>query len=212
MPALTGEGAPESLLIFVRRRLVRPDARDLPFEVAAGQALIVRVKGRIYSRSVGVFVTGGQLAFEAVQRKTRARQTGEPFGQGEQAMSLVSGNGHLVALPRGGVFAALQLDGEVLYLREELLFAFEEHLSWENGHVPGSNGGVPIVQLRGDGCVAVRTGRPLVAIEVAGDRVLRVTAAALAGWTGGVVPRLAGGEPATVECAGEGSLLVEEPH
>ena len=94
----------------------------------------------------------------------------------------------------------------------ELVFAFEEHLSWENGHVPGSNGGVPVVQLRGDGSVAMRSVRPLLAVEVAGDRVLRVAAAALAGWTGGVVPRLAGGEPATVECAGEGSLLVEEPH
>src|SRR5262249_20283011 len=169
-------------------------------------------RGGSAGRPAGVLGTGGRLAFEPVQRKTRARQTGEPFGQGDLAMSLVSGTGHLVALPRGGRFATLQLDGEVLYLREDLVFAFEEHLSWENGHVPGSNGGVPGVQLRADGSIAVRSQRPLVAIEVAGDRVLRVPAAALAGWTGSVVPRLAGGEPATVECAGEGSLLVEEPY
>ena len=207
-----GEAGPEGVTLFVRRRLIRPDGRDVPFEVAAGQALIVRVKGRVYSRSAGVLVSGGQLSFEPVQRKTRARQTGEPFGHGDLAMALISGNGHLVALPRGGVFAALQLDGEVVYLREDLVFAFEERLSWENGHVPGSNGAIPVVQLRGDGCVAVRSQRPLLGIEVHGGRLLRVAASALAGWTGSVVPRVAGGEPALVECAGEGAVLIEEPH
>jgi hypothetical protein len=212
----TADGQPEGLTSFLKRRLIRPDGRDVPVEIAAGHALILRIssRARIFARTAGVLVTGGQLAFEPVQRKTRARQTGEPFGSGEQAMSLVSGTGHLVALPRGGAFVAIHLaDGEGIYLREDLVFAFEERLSWENGHVPGSNGSIPVVQLRGDGCVAVRSTRPLLGIEVASDRVVRIAAAALAGWSGVVVPRVAAaGEPATVECSGEGALLVEEPH
>ena len=203
---------PESLGLFVRRRIIRPEGQRLPFEVAAaGNAVVMRVKGRLYARTAGVLVTGGQLAFEAVQRKTRGRQTGEPFGYGQLAMSLVSGTGHLVALSRGGVFAAVQLDGDVIYVREELVFAFEEQLSWENGHVPGSSGAMPIVQLRGEGALVLRSNRPLLGLEVHGDRVLRVAATALAGWTGAVVPRVGGGEPPIVECSGEGALLVEEP-
>jgi uncharacterized protein (AIM24 family) len=210
-PERIGTGAgPESLTAFLDHRVVRTRS-ERTFVIAAEQALVIRIKGRVFARTAGVLVTGGQLAFEAVQRKTRGRPTGETFGAGEAAMCLVSGTGQLVALPRGGVFALVQLADEVLYLREDLLHAFEEQLSWENGHVPGSNGTLPVVQLRGEGALAVRSQRALLGVEVESGRVLRLPAAALAGWTAGVVPRIGGGEPATIECAGEGAVLVEEP-
>src|SRR5262249_25957931 len=129
---------------FPRRRLIPPDPRALPCETAAGQALIVRVRGKVYPRTEGVLVSGGELTFAAARRRSRGRVTDEPFG----TVQLVSGAGHLVALPRGGVFATMALDDDVIYLREELVFAFEERLSWENGHGPGSNGALPVVQLR----------------------------------------------------------------
>jgi uncharacterized protein (AIM24 family) len=134
----------------------------------------------------------------------RGRTTDEPFA----TLVLLAGVGQAVAVPRGGVFATLALDDDVLYLREDLVFGFEEELSWENGHVPGSNGALPVVQLRGSGALALRSTRPLIAIDVAGDRPLRVAAAALAGWTGGVLPHATGSD---VEHTGEGTVFVEEP-
>jgi uncharacterized protein (AIM24 family) len=129
-------------------------------------------------------------------------------------MTVASGNGHLVAVARGASWATLHLLDESLYLREDLVFAFEERLSWENGHVPGSNGSIPVLQLRGEGSVALRTAAPLLGIEVRQTRTLDVHASALAGWTGKVVPRLVthpGGRGHTVEFSGDGLVFVEEP-
>ena len=53
-------------------------------------------------------------------------------------------------------FTAVTLDDDILYLREDLVFAFEASLRWENGNVPGLRGKLPVVQFRGDGAVALR--------------------------------------------------------
>jgi hypothetical protein len=198
--------APERLDAFTRRRLVRPEGRDLPLEVS-GDTLIVRVRGRILTRAEGVVATGGHVAFAPATRRVRGRVTADPFA-GEGGMSFASGDGHLVVLPRGCAFACVQLVDQSLYLREPIVFAFEERLSWENGHVPGSSGTIAILQLRGEGCVALRSRRPILAIEVRAAHELVVDAALLAGWTGSLVPRLTG---TTVELAGDGAVYVEEP-
>lgn len=215
----TGEGhrAPESVTAFATARLIRPDDGDLPFEIAAGDTLIVRVRGRVLSRTEGVIVSGGELAYEPAVKRVRGRMTEEPFGQEARPMFFVSGHGHLIATPRGGRFTALRLADDILYVREDLVFAFEERLRWENGHVPGSGGGIHVVQFRGEGCVAVRTRRAPLLVKLAPDKVLYVDADVLMGWIGRVVPRVvapvAGGDASTpfVECTGEGVVLVEEP-
>ncbi len=205
LPAEPG-AAPERLETFTRRRLLRPEARDLPLELS-GDALIVRVRGRILTRTSAIVATGGQVAYAPATRRVRGRVTPDPFA-GEGAMSFASGDGHLVVLAHGGIFAILQLVEQSLYLREPLVFAFEERLSWENGHVPGSSGAIPILQLRGEGCVALRSRRSLLAVEVRAARALVVDAAALVGWTGSLVPRLTG---PTVEFSGDGAVFLEEP-
>jgi len=197
--------APERLDVFARRRLIRPEARALPFEVSGG-ALVVRVRGRVLARTDATLASGGQLSYAPATRRARGRVSADAFSGG--GISFVTGDGHLVAHARGGAFATLQLAGDSLYLREELVFAFEDRLSWENGHVPGSGGALPVLQLRGEGCIALRATRPLIGIEIRAPRPLIVDSAALAGWTGDVVPRLAG---SVVELAGDGTVFVEEP-
>ena len=210
-------GAPVSVTAFATSRLVRPDDGDDPFEVGAGDTLIVRVRGRIFSRTEGVVVSGGELAYEPATKRVRGRMTEDPFGTEERPMFTVSGVGHLVAMPRGATFTALHLSDDILYLREDLVFAFEERLGWENGHVPGSAGDIQVVQLRGEGCVAIRTRRPPLSVKLAAEKVLYVDADVFAGWIGRVVPRVvapvAGGDASApfVECTGEGVVLVEEP-
>jgi predicted negative regulator of RcsB-dependent stress response len=207
-----GEVHPDSLAGYTARRSLRPEGGDAAFE-AMGQALVVRVRGRILARTDGVIATGGAITTEPAARRVRGRVTPDAF-VGDGGMSLASGQGHLVAIARGTTFTTLKLVDEAVYLREDLVFAFEERLLWENGHVPGSNGSIPVLSLRGEGGLALRTRGALLGIEVRGDKILDVHASALAGWTGNVVPRLVthpGGRAHTVEFSGEGTVFVEEP-
>ena len=131
-------------------------------------------------------------------------------------MFLVGGQGHLIAMPLGGRFTAVHLDDDILYLREDLVFAFEAAIHWENGHIPGSKSRIQMVQFRGSGSVAFRSQRPLIAVKLAPPGVLHVDASAIAGWIGRVVPRAvapAGGGDLSelfIECTGEGVILVDE--
>jgi hypothetical protein len=211
-----GSAPPQPLSEFATSRLVRPEDGDYPFEISSTGVLVVRVTDRVFSRTEGVDVTGGQLAYEPATRRSRGTQTTEAFDDGDRPMFLVTGTGHLVAMPLGGVFTAVQLDDDILYLREDHVFAFEAGLRWENGHVPGSRSAIRMVQFRGSGAVAFRTKKPLIAVKLTAPGVLYVDATAIAGWIGRVVPRAllsAGGTQGSVlfvECSGEGVVLVEE--
>lgn len=211
-----GHVPPMPLSEFATARLIRPEDGDHTFETSAGGVLIVRVRGRVYSRTEGANVTGGELRYEVASRHVRGSSTGEAFSYDGRAMFVVSGYGHLVAAPLGEHFSVVSLDDDILYLREGIVFAFEEQIRWENGHVPGSQATIPMVQFRGRGEVAFRSKRPLLAIKLAPERVLYIDAHVLAGWIGRVVPRAvspaAGGAASTmfVECTGEGVVLIEE--
>ena len=211
-----GSRPPQPLSELATSRLVRPEDGDHTFEISAAGVLVVRVDGKILTRTEGVDVTGGTLAYEPAQRRARGREVPEPFATDGRPMFVVTGKGHLIASPLGGQFTAVQLDEDIFYLREDLVFAFEPHLRWENGHVPGSQARLLMVQFRGTGAVAFRTEHPLLAVKLAPERVLYIDAHALAGWIGRVVPRAvqAAGSPGTselfVECTGEGVVLVQE--
>ena len=211
-----GGRPPQPLSEFATARLVRPEDGDQPFEISAGGVLIVRVKDRMFARTEGVDVTGGDLTYEVATRRVRGAQTNEPFASGERQLYLISGTGHLIASPLGGEFTAVQLDDDIFYLREDVVYAFEPQIRWENGHVPGSRARIPMVQFRGSGAVAFRTPRPLLAVKLAPERVLYIDANALAGWIGRVVPRAVSPQGTSrlselfVECTGEGVVLVQE--
>ncbi|HUQ03925.1 MAG TPA: tetratricopeptide repeat protein [Kofleriaceae bacterium] len=211
-----GSRPPQPLSEFATSRLVRPEDGDHPFEISAGGVLIVRVTDKMFTRTEGVDVTGGKLAYEPAMRRARGQNRQEPFETDGRPMFTVTGKGHLIAAPAGGQFTAVSLDDDIFYLREDLVFAFEPALRWENGHVPGSRNRVPIVQFRGHGAIAFRTERPLLAVKLAQEKVLYVDASALAGWIGRVVPRAVtpvDSGPASelfVECTGEGVVLVQE--
>jgi tetratricopeptide (TPR) repeat protein len=211
-----GHRPPQPLSEFATTRLVRLEDGDERFEISANGVLIVRVTDKIFSRTEGVDITGGQLGYEPAHRRSRGQNRTEPFATGGRPMFAVTGHGHLIASARGGQFTAVTLDDDIFYLREDLVFAFEPALRWENGHVPGSRERIPMVQFRGSGAVAFRTERPLLAVKLAQERVLYVDATALAGWIGRVVPRAVApaddgpGSELFVECSGEGVVLVEE--
>jgi uncharacterized protein (AIM24 family) len=195
--------------------LVRPDDGDDIFEVTTSGALVVRVKERVMTRLDGVHITGGDLAFEPAQRRSRGHQTEQRFDHGGTQLHTVTGQGYLIAVPGKRTFTAVMLDDDIFYLREDLVFAFQATLRWENGNVPGLRGRLPVVQFRGDGAVALRTESPLVRVKLPPAGIVFVDAARLAGWIGRVIPRAVvppSGGPmgdVCVECTGEGVVLVD---
>jgi hypothetical protein len=215
--ALTKSGGvpPRPLSELATEDLVRPADSDERFEIASSGALVMRVSDRLMTRLEGVHVTGGDLAYEPATRRSRGHQTEERFDYGGAPLYTVSGDGYLVAVPGDRQFAAVALDDDILYLREDLVFAFEGTLRWESGNVPGLRGKLPIAQFRGDGALVLRTRRPLVRIKLAANGVVLVDAERIAGWIGRVIPRAvvpaSGGPLGTmcVECTGEGIVLVE---
>jgi len=210
-----GGTPPRPLSELATDDLLRPEEGDEPFEIAANGALILRITDRVMTRLDGVHISGGDLSYERAMRRSRGHQTDEPFDHGGSPLHVVSGHGYLVAVPGKHAFSAVSLDDDILYLREDLVFAFESTLRWESGNVPGLRGKLPVVQFRGDGALALRTARPLVRVKLAPQGIVFIDAERLAGWIGRVIPRavvppLGGPMGATcVECTGEGIVLIE---
>ena len=210
-----GGTPPRPLSELATEELVRPADSDEVFEIAPGGALIMRVTDKLMTRLEGVHVTGGDLSYEPATRRSRGHQTLERFDYGGTSLYSVSGDGYLVAVPGKRHFSAVLLDDDILYLREDLVFAFEGSLRWENGNVPGLRGKLPIVQFRGDGALVLCTLRPLVRVKLTTSGVVLVDAARIAGWIGRVIPRavvpVENGPLGAmcIECTGEGIVLVE---
>ncbi|HPH65621.1 MAG TPA: tetratricopeptide repeat protein [Kofleriaceae bacterium] len=204
-----------ALSVYATTQLVRPDESAHALAVAPGGQLVVRVEQRLWSRRDGMVLTGGAITFEPATRRIRGQQSQEPFAPLGRDVMTVSGQGYFVVDAGDGVFAAVALDDDILYLREDVVYAFEATLRWENGNVPGMRGQFGVVQFRGDGAVALHTALPLMRIKLSAAAPCTVPVARLAGWIGRVVPRAVNVEGAgpiqSVECSGEGVILIEPP-
>jgi uncharacterized protein (AIM24 family) len=114
----------------------------------------------------------------------------------------------------------VELGGESGYFREEVVFGFEDQLAFENGRVASRIGAdLNLVHLRGRGRLLLSTAGEIVALPASADAPVRVPLAVLAGWTGGLTPKVTplhdGGDPAdpstplAVDLTGEGRVLLD---
>jgi uncharacterized protein (AIM24 family) len=180
--------------------------------------LMMRVDGRLATRTLGTVASTEGVTFEPLFRRVRAQATQEPFGDGPEAMFAAVGRGRIVVAARGAKFCVLALADDILYVREPMLFAFEESLAWESGRIPGGTSPTGpdasrVVQFRGNGRVVLRTARRIYGLKTE-EAPLFVDHSTLIGWIGRVVPRQVqaeGGPAPYIECSGEGVLLLEEP-
>ncbi len=209
-----GHAAPLAVAELAAERMMRPSEGGEPLEIGPGGVLVARVMHRLIARTQGVMVSSGELGFEPATRRIRGQQSDEVFGLGDAQLFVVTGEGYLVASARDEIFSVTKLDGDVVYLREEYVFAFDPDLRWENGRIPGSN--MRIAHFRGQGCVAIRTPNELLSVKLSPESVVYVESEVLAGWIGQVVPRFvkpaAGGKASApfVECSGEGVVLLHD--
>jgi len=120
----------------------------------------------------------------------------------------VSGPGDVWVAGTQNRWAAVTLEDDILYVREDRVLAFDGGVSWEAGRIPGD--GMRLLQFRGRGQVVLQlTGMPA-AIRITPEAPARVSRQALFGWVGRIVahrPRREG--PLQISCEGEGVMLLE---
>ncbi len=174
--------------------------------------LIMDVASLGISRLEGLhFLSATQLSYRPLKRKYRGKIDEEIFGKKSNPMFEITGMGRLGFHPGDNCFSAVNLEEEVAYVREELLFAMDPALRYENGRIPGDGG--MLVHVSGRGALVMKTdGRPR-CLEVTPDRGVIIPKGDLVGWFGHMLPRPAANSPfdpalGALELVGEGLLLV----
>jgi Tetratricopeptide repeat len=220
-------------------RLVFPEDTDVALH-ATGAVLLRTGPARPFAvRLEAMRLAAGMLTATVLPRRSPSardgaiKDTAEVLGGFTSPLARLEGRAELVLGARPGhQLVPLELDGDVAFVREELLLAFDLALAYENGRLaleearPGgvTREGEGIVQLRGKGAlvlelVAPRTPTP---IEDVGFATLAATAAHpvmvrrewIVGWIGRLLPRPLGASEAPgaqrglVAFAGEGTVLV----
>jgi hypothetical protein len=191
--------------------------------VVSGTVALVRVEVGFLVRNDAlraVQAEGAPFRSAAVRRRTRGRETDEPFGGASSPWSLLEGTGLVaVSAHAGRSLAAIELGGEFIYLRESRLLGFDLSARYENGRLPAppqEPQPIVIVQLSGRGVALVESERPLRALEVQADKKLVVRSESVAGWTGRMLaqPLTAEQSPTHghgfVTFAGEGAVLLDD--
>lgn len=157
----------------------------------------------------------GSLSTRVLERQSRTGPA-EPFGGLGTPLVRMQLDGTLLLGPRSGHrLMALRLSAEQVFLREDLVLGFELALTFENGRLPIPEGdAIHVVQLRGKGTVVVELLAPWISIDVTADRGATVSADALVGWIGRLVPRALpppeapSSQRGLVNLVGEGTVLV----
>ena len=200
------EAVPIPLLGFVRARL----GQAPPLPVTRG-ALRLTVGDEVHARADALLAGTGALRWDPGVRRAQGRLTTEPLGASPSLPFFrLTGSGAVWVAGAPDRWLPLRLADDVLYVREDRVLAFEGALAWESGTV--SDTGVPMLQFRGRGTVALEAPRDPLALEVAADSPAQVSAARLYGWVGRLVPHGLPGQgavPFQLTCEGEGIVLLE---
>jgi len=189
-----------------------------------GAAARLSITDGAYVRSDAAVASAGVVRWEEANRRVHGRPTAERLGRPEAPFFRVRGrSGELfVAAPPGtGRLIPLQLEDDILYVREDAVLAFEGTVSWEFGHIPRAT--VGMLQFRGRGLVAVCVRGEPGSVKVSPERPVQAAARSLLGWVGRVVAhgglhdvgvssaqtRLSSAGPLPITCEGEGVVLLD---
>ena len=194
-----------------------PDGSELA--VGPSGELLIDAKSAVYSRLMGLRTVRGHgtgsdkaLQVERMPRRFRARTTEEPLGGTQHPILRWEGPVAGVIAPHTDeVFVAVHVDKTLLYVREELVFAFDDRVGYESGRLPLAGRPAVLLSFHGDGVVVLRVPRAPTGLEVGPGEVVHVDPDALLGWTGRLFPSEAKDPlPASLPLAfkGQGIVLV----
>jgi hypothetical protein len=196
----------------------------LPFPTTPG--LVLHQNGLVLVRVEKGFVTrlaqiqllaaeGGAFKTSPLQRRMRNRTLDEPLGGAETPLVMLGGAGCLALAPgENDRLWPFRMDGDFLFVREEVLAGFEDTVTYENGRLAAFEGeAVALLQLRGKGGVVLRSQGPVASIDVKADRSAIVARETVLGWAGRLLPRelspeeAPGGSKRLISFAGEGTVF-----
>jgi Tetratricopeptide repeat/Mitochondrial biogenesis AIM24 len=176
--------------------------------VKAGAPIRLSARDGAHVRADATLASVGVPPGERAVRRVRGRPSGELLGSPLRPFFRLTGDGEVWVAGTSNRWAALTLDEDILYVREDRVLAFDGAVSWEAGRIPGD--GLRMLQFRGRGQVVLQLAGLPAAIRVSEESPGRVSRAALLGWVGRVVahrPRREG--PLQIVCEGDGVMLLE---
>jgi tetratricopeptide (TPR) repeat protein len=221
-PALVAPAAPEPSALCSPRGLVERVALRLePEERVRHQSpelARVRLSGPFAVRLEHVralLPEVGRFSPSAIYRRARGRDLDEPLGGMRSPLVVLDGAGSLVLCAEPRLLVTL-LGRELLYVREDRLVGFDTSLRHESGRLStGAVEHVPMVQLSGEGAVALRASESLSAIDIPPDQGASLRGADVIGWIGRLLPQAIpaaeapGSSPGLVSFTGEGAVLLD---
>jgi len=196
------------MVSFVMSSLGLSPGNGLAAMVKAGAPIRLSVRDGAHVRADAAMASVGAAEGERAVRRVRGRPSGEWLGSPLRPFYRLTGTGEVWVSGTSQRWAALTLDEDILYVREDRVLAFDGSVSWEAGRIPGD--GLRLLQFRGRGQVVLQLGGLPAAVRVSEDAPARVSRGALLGWVGRVVahrPRREG--PLQIVCEGDGVLLLE---
>lgn len=157
------------------------------------------------------------LSPQPLMRRSRGRETSEPFGAGSSVWHLYEGGARAIIIAGPSrMLWALELADEFVYVREASLLAFESTVRYENGRLAaGGREPVAMVQLSGKGFVVLEIHGAVSALSVGEDTQAVVRVDDVMGWTGRLLGQAVdtknapGKLPGAVSFSGEGALLLD---
>jgi hypothetical protein len=208
-----GQRSPETravpMVSFVLSSLGLSPGSGVPAMVKSGAPVRLSARDGAHVRADAVLASVGVSPGERAVRRVRGRPSGEWLGSPMRPFFCLSGPGEVWVAGASNRWAALTLDEDILYVREDRVLAFDGGVIWEAGRIPGD--GLRMLQFRGRGQVVLQLGAMPSAIRIGEDTPARVSRGALLGWVGRVVahrPRRREG-PLQISCEGDGVMLLE---
>jgi hypothetical protein len=193
---------------FAFGRLLTPEPGTSSLSLTREGHLLVNVVGETMTRTDALLLCSENLEIRPLNRRMQGRAVPDVF----RRLASLEGEGYLIISRENERFYPLQLERDLCFFVEPLLWALDASLMWDFGMLPGSRegAGIPLVRVAGEGKVALRVAGELVAIKVSPERPHRVHASGFVGWVGNVVPSAERGSP-FLRCEGEGAVFVALP-
>ena len=196
------------MVSFVMSSLGLSPGNGLAAMVKAGAPIKLSVRDGAHVRADAAMASVGASEGERAVRRVRGRPSGELLGSALRPFYRLTGSGEVWVSGTTNRWAALTLDEDILYVREDRVLAFDGSVSWEAGRIPGD--GLRMLQFRGRGQVVLQLGGLPSAVRISEDAPARVARAALLGWVGRVVAHRPRREvPMPIVCEGDGVMLLE---
>ena len=196
------------MVSFVLSSLGLSPGSGVPAMVKSGAPIRLSTRDGAHVRADAVLASVGASPGERAVRRVRGRLSGELLGSPMRPFFRLSGPGEVWVAGASNRWAALTLDEDILYVREDRVLAFDGGVVWEAGRIPGD--GLRMLQFRGRGQVVLQLAGMPSAIRIGEEAPARVSRGALLGWVGRVVahrPRRDG--PLQISCEGDGVMLLE---